>query len=124
MPRSHPISTVLVVEDDPLVRMLGIDILEDAGFEVFEATNADEALALLCESGEVHLLFSDVNMPGSMNGLELAQVVHERWPAIHLLLTSGHHRPLDGELPGMGIFVRKPWTSEALLTRIHRLNVN
>ena len=114
----HPVSAVLVVEDEPLVRMHGVDILKDAGFDVFEAADADEALLILGDDVEVHLLFSDVDMPGSMNGLQLAQVVHERWPHIHLLLTSGHHKLQDAEMPGSGKFVRKPWTSESLVRQI------
>lgn len=118
MPNSDVISTVLVVEDDTLVRMHGTDILEDAGYDVLEAANADEALEILNGRREVHLLFSDVDMPGSMNGLDLARLVHERWPHIHLLLTSGHHPVQLAELPERGKFVRKPWSSEVLVERI------
>lgn len=118
MPNTNPISTVLVVEDDTLVRMHGTDILEEAGYEVLEASNADEALAILTQQVDVHLLFSDVDMPGTMDGIELAQLVYERWPHIHLLLTSGHHRLQDSHVPGDGQFVRKPWTSDALVERI------
>ena len=110
--------TVLVVEDDALVRMHGIDILEDAGFTVLEADSADQALALLAEHDDVHLLFSDIDMPGSMNGVELARLVHARWPLIGLLLTSGHHNIDEKSLPDHGRFVRKPWTQERLLTTI------
>jgi len=118
MPNTKVIRTVLVVEDDTLVRMYGTDILEDAGYEVLEATNADEALAILSEQRDVHVLFSDVDMPGSMDGLDLAHVVHERWPHIHLLLTSGHHPVQGSDLPNRGKFVRKPWSSEVLVERI------
>lgn len=62
MSNHHPVSTVLVVEDEPMVRMHGIDILKDAGFDVFEAADADEALLFLGDGTEVHLLFSDVDM--------------------------------------------------------------
>lgn len=110
--------TVLVVEDDILVRMLGVDILEDAGFTVLEADSADQALALLAEHDDVHLLFSDVDMPGSMNGIELARLVHARWPSIRLLLTSGHHQIDEKSLPDQGRFVRKPWTQERLMASI------
>lgn len=118
MPDTNVIATVLVVEDDTLVRMHGTDILEDAGYEVLEAANADEALAILNEQRDVHVLFSDVNMPGSMDGLDLARLVHERWPHIHLLLTSCHHPVQSADLPDRGKFVRKPWSSEVLVERI------
>ena len=110
--------TVLVVEDDVLVRMHGIDIFEEAGFTVIEADNAHEALAILGEGAQVHMLFSDIDMPGSIDGLELARIVHERWPRIHLLVTSGHHRLNDADVPGLGRFVRKPWQTEAIMTGV------
>lgn len=110
--------TVLVVEDDVLVRMHGVDILEDAGFTVLEAETADDAITLLQGQQDVHLLFSDIDMPGSMNGLELAQLVRDRWPKVRLLLTSGHHHIEEEALPEHGRFVRKPWTRERLIATI------
>ncbi|SEI83304.1 Response regulator receiver domain-containing protein [Sphingobium sp. AP50] len=116
-----PSSTVLIVEDETLVRMLGTDILEEAGFIVVEAANADEAMAVLQGQPDVHLLFSDVDMPGTMDGLELAKLVHERWPRIRLLLTSGHHRLASADIPGTGQFVPKPWSGTALVDKIRGL---
>ncbi|MBZ9648511.1 response regulator [Sphingobium sp. 3R8] len=113
--------TVLVVEDDALVRMHGIDILEDAGFAVLEAADADEALVILDGLDDVDLLFSDVDMPGSMSGLDLAHVVHERWPDMPVLLTSGHHRICEAQLPAEGKFVTKPWAQAALVKQIRDL---
>lgn len=121
MPENYSGMTVLVVEDDALVRMHGSDIFEEAGFRVIEANSADDALAMLGEGAEVHLLFSDVDMPGSIDGLELARIVHDRWPRIHLLVTSGHHRLNDADVPGLGKFVRKPWQQEAIMTGVARL---
>jgi len=112
---------VLVVEDDTLIRMLGVDILEDAGFAVLEAANADEAVAILGQHDDVRLLFSDIDMPGSMDGVDLARLVHERWPTIRLLLTSGHHRLPNSAVPDDGKFVRKPWTSEMLVGKIREM---
>ena len=108
------ISTILVVEDEPLTRMYGVDILEDAGFAVIEAGDADEALDILSTGTPVQLVFSDVDMPGSMDGLEFAWAVHRRWPCIHLLLTSGHHRLENEQMPRSGLFLPKPWDSESL----------
>lgn len=110
--------TVLVVEDDMLVRMHGVDILQDAGFIVLEAETAEDAITLLQGQDDVHLLFSDIDMPGSMNGLELAQLVRDRWPKVRLLLTSGHHDIQEMALPEHGRFVRKPWTRERLIATI------
>jgi CheY-like chemotaxis protein len=87
-PASRP-TVVLLVEDEPLVRMLGVDVLEDAGFTVVEAANASEALRALETRTDVRVLFTDVNMPGELDGLELARVVHQRWPDIRLLIASG-----------------------------------
>jgi CheY-like chemotaxis protein len=114
MPISPEVTTVLLVEDEPLIRMHGMDILEDAGFRVLEAADADEAIAILEGDEAIHLLFSDVDMPGTMDGLQLVQLVHERWPDIGLLVTSGNHRLLDSDVPGSGRFFRKPWTINAL----------
>ena len=118
MPNDEPKATLLLVDDEPLVRMYGVDALEDAGFEVFEASNADEALLVLDQHDEVQLLFSDVNMPGSMNGLELVHLVHLRWPNIRLLLTSGQSQPSWAALPRIGYFMRKPWAQAALVQKI------
>lgn len=111
-------TTVLVVEDETFVRMHGMDILEDAGFEVLEAGNADEAMTILGQHDDVRLLFSDVDMPGSIDGLELARLVHERWPTIRLLLTSGHHQLQEATLPDSGKFVSKPWSHDVLIQKI------
>ena len=103
-------AVVLVVEDEPLVRMLAADILEEEGFEVIEASTAPAALALLEKlGGEVAALFTDIDMPGGMNGLELAGIVHTRWPHIALVVTSGVFRVEADKLPGDGVFIGKPY---------------
>lgn len=114
MPISPEAATVLLVEDEPLIRMHGIDILGDAGFRVLEAADADEAIVILEGDETIQLLLSDVDMPGTMDGLQLVQLVHERWPDMGLLVTSGNHRLLDSDVPGSGRFLKKPWTTNAL----------
>lgn len=109
---------VLVVDDEPLVRMLGVDVLEDAGFAVVEAGDAAEALDKLRSHPDVRVLFTDVNMPGELNGLELARLVHERRPDIRLLIASGQVRPRPEELPEDGQFVPKPWVPGEIVERI------
>lgn len=121
MPDAGELCTILVVEDDALVRMHGMDILADAGFEVIEASGADEAMAILCKHDHVHLLFSDVDMPGSMDGLELAHLVRARWPHICILMTSGHHHLQLSQLPVSGVFLRKPWAQANLVDRVRKL---
>lgn len=112
---------ILVAEDQILVRMHGCDMLESAGFDVLEAENADEAVALLEQHDDVNLLFSDIDMPGSMDGLELAAVVHDRWPRVGLLITSGHRRPGNQAIPDNGRFIAKPWKEGTVLDEIRSI---
>lgn len=102
-------NVVMVVEDEPIIRLNAAVLFEDAGFEVIEASTAGAALALLekCD-GQVAALFTDVDMPGDMNGLELAGMVHTRWPQVALVITSGVVRP--DVLPRGGVFLEKPYT--------------
>jgi CheY-like chemotaxis protein len=88
-PTSLP--NVLVVEDEMILRMRAVDIVEDAGFCPVQAVNADEAIAILESRSDISLLFSDIQMPGTMDGLKLAHAVHDRWPAIKIVLVSGHN---------------------------------
>jgi two-component sensor histidine kinase/ActR/RegA family two-component response regulator len=99
---------VLVVEDEMLLRMRAVDIVEDAGFTPIEAVNADEALAILESRSDIVLLFTDVQMPGSMDGLKLAQSVHQRWPAIKIILVSGKLTLTEAEKPIDSRFFGKP----------------
>ncbi len=110
---------VLLVEDEPLVRMTAADELDDAGFRVLEAKNADEALVVLeAHSDEVQVLFTDVDMPGSMDGMALAERVYQRWPHVLLLISSGYARPHPDEIPDHGRFVPKPYRGETLVRHI------
>ncbi|MCB5173917.1 response regulator [Microvirga lenta] len=88
MPHSDLRIVILVVEDEPLVRMFLADALDDAGYKVFEAVNADEAVTLLQARPDIQAVVTDIEMPGSMNGIGLARPVRERWPGIGLLVTS------------------------------------
>lgn len=105
---------VLVVEDEIAVRLVGSDALADAGFDVIEAASADEALRLLEAEADVEVLFTDIRMPGSMDGLALADLVHRRWPAMKILVTSGDTWPPKDRIPDDGRFLAKPYKIEAL----------
>src|SRR3954447_9448148 len=105
---------ILLVEDEVLVRMVAADVLEDAGFTILESTNAEEALRLLETRPDVQVLFTEVNMPGALDGLGLAQTVHERSPGVGILIGSGRVRPDPGELPPGTRFIAKPYASSAL----------
>lgn len=112
---------VLIAEDEPLIRMCAADLLEDEGFEVLEAATARAALAILEKrNGDVAALFTDVDMPGDMNGLELAGIVYSRWPQIAILVTSGVVRTV-GALPGGGVFLGKPYMAAAPVRIIREL---
>lgn len=100
---------VLVVEDDELLRMSAVEMIEDAGFTVTEAPNADEAIRLLESRRDISLIFTDIDMPGSMNGLKLAHAVASRWPPIRIVATSGQCEIRDGDLPDGGRFIAKPY---------------
>lgn len=104
-----------------IVRLIGSDTLSDAGYEVIEAGSADEALHILERHGAVEVLFTDIRMPGSMNGLELARVVHARWPDVKILITSGDTFPRDSEIADDGRFLAKPYNTEVLRREIHTL---
>jgi CheY-like chemotaxis protein len=96
-------------------------LLEENGFSVLEAPNADAALTVLESRPDVKLLFTDVQMPGSLNGMELARKVHARWPHILLVITSGRERPTPAEIPDDGRFVAKPYSAEELLEQVNDL---
>ena len=85
-----PSQLVLIVEDDQLLKMLTTDIVEEAGFVALSAENADEAVALLAARSDIAMLLTDINMPGSMDGLELAHMVRDRWPHIKIIVVSAH----------------------------------
>jgi len=102
---------VLVVEDEPLVRMFAVDFVQDAGFEVVEAADANQAVAILEARTDVRIVFTDVDMPGSMDGMKLARAVRDRWPPIEIIIVSGHKRPVDDDLPARAVFFRSRTTS-------------
>lgn len=106
--------TVLLVEDEVTVRIIGSDALADAGYDVLEAESADEAIRLMEVAGEVHVLFTDIRMPGSMDGLQLAALVHQRWPQVKILVTSGDTWPPRNRIPDHGRFLAKPYRLDAL----------
>ena len=111
---------VLVVEDDDLVRMYAVEMLEDAGFAVVEARQADEAWFILHERSDIGAIFTDVDMPGTMCGFTLAERVYAVWPDIRLVLTSGRHRFADQEVPDHGRFVPKPYKASQIVEALEK----
>jgi CheY-like chemotaxis protein len=110
---------VLIVEDDFLLRMDAADMIKAAGFEVIEAGNADQAIDVLEARRDITVVFTDIQMPGSMDGLKLAHAVRGRWPPIKIIATSGHVRVGDTDLPEGGRFLPKPY-NHAQVTRVLR----
>jgi CheY-like chemotaxis protein len=106
---ASPRLVVLVVDDEPILRINAADLLEDAGFETMEACDAAAALIQIERHPEISVLFTDINMPGPFDGLELARRVHRQRPDIRLIVTSGRGRPDDRDLPEGGCFVSKPY---------------
>ena len=104
---SHP--RVLVVEDEPLLRMFNADMLSDAGFEVLEASDADEALRLLEMHHDIAVVFTDVEMPGLIDGFALAQRIEAKWPGIGVVVTSGRRYPPAAFGANARCFVPKPF---------------
>jgi two-component system, response regulator PdtaR len=116
-----PSPVVLVVEDEPLLRMLAVEVVEEAGFIAIEARDADEAVTLLESRTDITLLFTDINMPGSMDGLKLAHAVRDRWPPIKILVVSGKQQLQISDLPSNSWFVRKPYQTAALVEELRSL---
>jgi two-component sensor histidine kinase/CheY-like chemotaxis protein len=118
---STQVPNVLVVEDEMILRMRAVDIVEDAGFCPVEAVSADEAIAILECRSDISLLFTDIQMPGSMDGLKLAHAVHERWPSIKIILVSGHVKPSDADRPADSRFFAKPLGVEQMITELQEM---
>src|SRR5947209_17079121 len=115
---STAVPNVLVVEDEMILRMRAVDIVEDAGFNPVEAVNADQAISILESRSDISLLFTDIQMPGSIDGLTLAHAVHDRWPSIKIILVSGRVKPTDSERPENSRFFGKPLGVSQMITAL------
>jgi two-component system, response regulator PdtaR len=116
---SHKI--ILIVEDETLVRLAAVGMLEDAGFRMVEAANSDQALELLAADSNVQLLFTDVSMPGAIDGLALARMVRIRWPRIAIMVTSAMRMSHPEELPAGSRFERKPYSLDTVVRHAREL---
>ena len=113
---------VLVVEDDFLSRLHAVSLVEDAGYIAVEAANADEAITILEGRKDIRIVFTDIDMPGSMDGLKLAHAIRRRWPPIELILTSGHFHIKHDELPERGRFFPKPYRDEEIIAALRHFS--
>src|ERR1700729_1238061 len=118
---SAGLRAVLVVEDEMMLRMRAVDIVEDAGFTSVEAVNADDALVILESRSDIDLLFTDIQMPGTIDGLKLAHAVHARWPTIKIMLVSGQVTPSESEKPANSRFYGKPLEVKKMIAELQEM---
>jgi CheY-like chemotaxis protein len=119
MPRVGPV--ILIVEDEFLLRLDSAETIENAGFEAIQAANADEAIAILQARPDIHVVFTDIQMPGSMDGLKLARFVRDRWPPIKIVATSGRVTVDDDDLPDGSVFLPKPYRGAQVVAILRQL---
>jgi len=123
MGQSTPLKNraVLVVEDEPLLRMMAIDLVEDAGFDAVESADADQAVTILETRKDIRIVFTDIDMPGSMDGMKLAAAVRDRWPPIDIIIVSGHVSLSEADLPDRSVFFSKPYDWQKVVATLHRM---
>ena len=112
---------VLIVEDEFLIRMDAVDMIRAAGFEVVEAADADEAILILEDRLDITVVFTDIQMPGSMDGLKLAAAIRGRWPPIKIVATSGRAKVTDDDLPAGSRFLPKPYSAREIVGTLREL---
>ena len=115
------VPVILIVEDEALVRLSAVGMLEDAGFRMIQAANSDDALELLAADSDVQLLFTDVNVPGTIDGLALARQVRDRWPQIRIMVASAKREPQPWEIPVGSRFEQKPYSLDTVVRHAREL---
>jgi CheY-like chemotaxis protein len=116
-----PGPVVLVVEDEPLVRMVAVDILEEAGFQVLEASTADYAITVLDKREDITVVFTDVDMPGRLNGFQLARLIEDHHHRVRVIIGSGKCRPGPDDVAPGTMFLQKPYALDRLVREVRRL---
>lgn len=114
-------TSVLVVEDETLILLDIADQLKTEGYKVYMAVNADVALELLAAHPDIQLIFTDIDMPGEMNGLKLAAAVRDRWPPVKIIVTSGRHTVEISDLPTGSVFFKKPYRHLAVMNSMREM---
>ena len=112
---------VLVVEDEPILRMAAVDMVEDAGFTAVEAADATEAVRILESRTDIRIVFTDIDMPRGMDGMRLAACIRDRWPPINIIVTSGHVAASEIELPARAVFFPKPYKATEVVAMMSRM---
>lgn len=116
-----PRPVILVVEDEPLQRLMAVDLVEDAGFDVVDVASATEALRVLETRPDIRVVFTDIDMPGGLNGMQFAVSIRDRWPPIELIIVSGKRRLHADELPARGVFFAKPYKKHEITAVMQRM---
>jgi two-component system, response regulator PdtaR len=116
--RSDVLVAILVLEDEPLLRLDISDALSASGYEVIAVSNADDAIKVLEFRNDIHTIFTDVDMPGSMDGLKLAAAVRDRWPPVNIIVTTGMKTPRRDEIPARSLFIAKPYRHVEVLEAV------
>ena len=122
-PTHSPKSIVLVVEDEPVLLIHAVSVVEEAGFEAVLATNADTAIDILVARTDIRIVFTDIDMPGSMDGLKLAAAIRGRWPPIEIIVTCDKRVPLGSDLPERSRFFTKPYDPDRLIDALRAMAV-
>ncbi len=112
---------VLVVEDEAMIRLSATALVADLGFEVLEAENADEAIAILEAHPDIRVVFTDIQMAGSMDGLQLVAYAHDRWPPLKFIIVSGNCTPGVADMPEGTHFFPKPYDLGAVGRALHQI---
>ena len=120
-PQGLSTAVVLVVEDNPLILMTALDLITTTGFEGVGAASADEAIAILEARSDIRLVFTDVEMPGTIDGLKLAHYIRNRWPPIHLIIASGRTMLEESQLPIGSSFFSKPYDNNSIVEEMTRM---
>ncbi|MDM9646829.1 response regulator [Rhizobium sp. S163] len=115
------VAIVLVVEDEPLLRLAGIDLVEAAGYEAVAASDATEAVAILESRDDIRIVFTDVDMPRGVDGMRLAAIIRDRWPPIKVIVVSGHIDDPGNVIPAETVFFSKPYREEQIVETIRQM---
>jgi len=116
--RTTKLPVVLVVEDEPLILMLAVEIVEEAGFLALSGSNASQAIAIFESRSDITILFTDIDMKPGMDGAALAALVRERWPPVAIIVASGFHNQADLKLPADTRFFKKPYDQTSIISAL------
>ena len=118
---ANTLPAVLIVEDETLIRMDAVGMIMEAGFSTYEASSADQAILLMEQHAEIGILFTDIEMPGSMDGLKLAAFVRDRWPPVVIIIVSGAMGMDTTTFPEGAFFFPKPYSTSQIIAPLHEI---